>query len=170
MTNIIEKLAFYRLRHRNIWNRALHFVAIPTLVFSILVPMALIRFRVDSLEISLAMVFVCLVLAYYLLLDVCLATGAVILNAPLLFLAEFIVGSFDLTTALTLFPITFIFGGALQLIGHRIEGKRPAFMENLVQVFIAPIFVVTELFFVLNLRKGLKAKVESFEGSLMRRG
>ena len=69
-----------------------------------------------------------------------------------------------------LFLSTFIFGGALQLIGHRIEGKRPAFMENLVQVFIAPIFVVSELFFVLNLRKGLKAKVESVEGSLMKRG
>ncbi len=170
MNKLIEKLAFYRLHHRNTWNRVIHFIAIPTIIFSVLVSLALIRFRVYSLEISLAMVFVCVVLAYYFLLDVSVAAGTLILNAPLLFLAEYVARNCDVTTAVALFVITAISAGALQIVGHLIEGKRPAFIDNLFQVFIAPIFLVVELLFVLRLRKDLQVKLERLESRRIEEG
>jgi uncharacterized membrane protein YGL010W len=50
-------------------------------------------------------------------------------------------------------------GWVFQLIGHAIEGRRPALMDNFFQVFIAPIFLIAELFFALGLRRELQASV-----------
>ena len=159
MKSIVDHLSFYSLHHRNIWNKLLHFIGIPSLMFSILLPMSWVRIPIYSLEISLAVVFVCSVLLYYFLLDASLSVGAVVLYSLLVFDAEYIATRWSLENALTLLVITFISGGVVQIIGHAIEGKRPAFVGNLLQVFIAPIFLVAEIFFLFNLRKDLQEKV-----------
>ena len=41
--------------------------------------------------------------------------------------------------------ITFIAGWVLQFVGHVFEGRRPAFLDDLRQLLIAPLFVVQEL-------------------------
>jgi len=49
----------------------------------------------------------------------------------------------------------------LQFAGHAIEGRRPALADNLFQIFIAPIFLVAELFFALGFRRDVRKKVEA---------
>ncbi len=102
MKSIVDHLSFYRLRHRNIWNKLLHFIGIPSLMFSILMPMSWVRLPVYSLEISLAVVFACSVLLYYFLLDASLSGGVVVLYSPLVFGAEHIATKWSLASSLTL--------------------------------------------------------------------
>lgn len=48
----------------------------------------------------------------------------------------------------------------VQFIGHGIEGKRPALVDNLFQIFIAPIFVMLEYLFMLGICKDLEAEIQ----------
>ena len=41
------------------------------------------------------------------------------------------------------------------------EGRKPALADNLFQIFIAPIFLVAELFFALGLKRDVRKKVEA---------
>ena len=47
----------------------------------------------------------------------------------------------EIITAIALFVI----GWMLNFIGHAIEGKKPAFLHNLSQTLIAPIFIIEEI-------------------------
>ena len=52
-------------------------------------------------------------------------------------------------------------GWGLQLVGHAFEGRKPALVDNFMQVFIAPMFLIAEVAFALGLRKSLAAEVEA---------
>jgi uncharacterized membrane protein YGL010W len=55
--------------------------------------------------------------------------------------------------SLILFFILFIGGWLLQFIGHSLEKTKPAFLESLSQVVLAPLFVVAEVIIALKLGK-----------------
>lgn len=55
------------------------------------------------------------------------------------------------TANLIVFLILFIGGWVLQFIGHAFEKAKPAFLANISQVLIAPIFVVAEFIQLLGL-------------------
>ena len=54
----------------------------------------------------------------------------------------------------------FVGGWVFQLVGHVFEGRRPALSDNLFQIFIAPIFLVAEVFFALGLKRDVRRKIE----------
>ena len=59
------------------------------------------------------------------------------------------------------FLVTFILGWTFQLIGHAIEGRKPALLDNFAaSVFIAPLFIVAEVFFRLGLKKELQNAIQ----------
>lgn len=53
-----------------------------------------------------------------------------------------------------------VFGWGIQFVGHGVfEGRRPALLDNLLQVFIAPIFVMLEYLFMLGICKDLEVEI-----------
>ena len=40
----------------------------------------------------------------------------------------------------------FVFGWVFQLVGHRFEGTKPKFLENLIYLLIGPLFIFEEMF------------------------
>jgi uncharacterized membrane protein YGL010W len=54
----------------------------------------------------------------------------------------------------------FVGGWALQLWGHVYEGRKPALVDNLFQIFVAPIFLAAEVFFALGYKPALHAAVQ----------
>jgi uncharacterized membrane protein YGL010W len=99
-------------------------------------------------------------IAYYLRLDLLLTVIQLPFSLVLLFLAEKTV-SLPFQTALTLFLGTFIGGWIIQLIGHYFEGKKPALVDNIMQVFNAPLFLAMEIAFALGLRSDLRGDIEA---------
>ena len=54
----------------------------------------------------------------------------------------------------------FIVGWIFQFIGHYYEGRKPAFVDDIIGLAIGPLFVVAEVVFMLGLRPELKRQVE----------
>jgi uncharacterized membrane protein YGL010W len=47
----------------------------------------------------------------------------------------------------------FVVGWVIQFVGHSWEGRKPAFIDDLMGLVIGPLFVVAEAAFLLGLRK-----------------
>jgi uncharacterized membrane protein YGL010W len=62
--------------------------------------------------------------------------------------------------ALAVAGSVFVLGWTLQLLGHRLEGNRPALLTNLAQILVAPLFLTAELGFSLGLRRRLHGDIE----------
>jgi uncharacterized membrane protein YGL010W len=152
-----QQMAVYAAYHRDRRNRLTHFIGVPAIVFAILVPMNWVPLG-DG--VTLAHVFLGAVLAYYFLLDVPLAIATAVASCALFYAAKLAAGSGY--SARWAWSGTFFVGGWIfQLVGHAFEGRRPALADNLFQIFIAPIFLVAELFFALGLKRDVREKVEA---------
>ena len=115
--------------------------------------------RIMNHDVTLAWALVAFVLLYYLWLDIYLTLIAAIIFLPVTYFAEVTArGKFNLWS-FGLFCLLFIIGWSIQLIGHYFEGKRPAFLTNLFQVFVAPLFLIAEICFLLGFRKELAKKI-----------
>jgi len=152
-----QQMAVYAAYHRNRWNRLTHFIGVPAIIFAILIPMSWVSLG-DG--VTLAHVFAGVVLAYYFLLDVPLALAATVAVAALLLAAEAAAGT-GIASGWIWFGVFFVGGWIFQLVGHVFEGRKPALADNLFQIFIAPIFLVAELFFALGLKRDVLKKVEA---------
>jgi uncharacterized membrane protein YGL010W len=60
----------------------------------------------------------------------------------------------------------FVVGWVFQFIGHYYEGRKPAFVDDLVGLLIGPLFVVAEAGFLIGLRRDVEAHVVSSAGAL----
>ena len=159
MKTLEQQMAFYAAYHRNRWNRLTHFVGVPAIIFSILIPMAWLRLPVAGVELTVAMLFVAIVLLYYFVLDVPLALAMTAFILPVLYCADW-VARLPWQPGLAAFLAAFIGGWLIQLVGHAFEGRKPALTDNLFQIFVAPIFLAAEIAFALGLRRGTQQEVE----------
>jgi len=157
MKTLDQQMAVYAAYHRNRWNRLTHFIGVPAIIFAILIPMNWVSFGEG---VTLAQIFVGVVLAYYFLLDVPLALAATVAVAALLLAAKAAAGT-GIASGWIWSGVFFAGGWMFQLAGHAFEGRRPALADNLFQIFIAPIFLVAELFFALGLKRDVMEKVEA---------
>lgn len=153
-------MAVYAAYHKDPRNRMTHFVGVPAIIFAILIPMGWLRFSIVGFEVSFAMVFAGAVLVYYYTLDVALGVALTALIGLTWWLTDIIATQLTVTEGAWLFVITFLGGWALQLLGHAFEGRRPALVDNFSQVFVAPVFLVAEVFFAVGLKRDVKRKLD----------
>jgi uncharacterized membrane protein YGL010W len=152
-----RQLAIYASYHRDERNRTTHFIGIPAIVFSILVPLALVRVAGISAAVAVAL----LALIGWIALDRVIGLAMVVVMLPMLLVAEWIARSFGSGTAWIVFAIFFVGGWVFQLVGHVWEGRRPALADNLFQTFIGPMFIMAEVLMALGLKQDLKAALDN---------
>ena len=58
----------------------------------------------------------------------------------------------------------FVVGWVIQFVGHYYEGRKPAFVDDLVGLVVGPLFVVAEFGFLLGLRKEVEKAIEERSG------
>ena len=160
MKSLAQQMAVYNAYHQNDMNKATHFIGVPLIILGLLIPMSWPAVEVGGMTVTVAMVFVGIVSIYYLMLDLPLGllTAAAVL--PLLLAAHLLAG-LGFATGLIAFAVAFIGGWILQLIGHAIEGRRPALVDNFFQIFVAPVFLVAEALFAFGARTELQREVEA---------
>ena len=151
-----RQLAVYASYHRDERNRATHFIGIPAIVFSILMPLALVR--VDG--VSAAVPVALLALIGWIALDRVIGLAMIVVILPMLIVAEWIARSYGSATAWIVFAVFFVGGWLFQLAGHAWEGRRPALADNLFQAFIGPMFIMAEVLMALGLKQDLKAAID----------
>lgn len=159
MKSIADHMSFYEAYHKHPLNKATHFIGIPMIIYSILVPMSAAGVSVGTTPITIAMVFVASVLTYYVVLDRAFGIAMFLIIAPLLAGAHYTAQQ-GLGTWLGITAIAFVLGWIFQLVGHIVyEKRRPALADNLFQMLIGPVFLCAELFFMLGFKKELHQRV-----------
>jgi uncharacterized membrane protein YGL010W len=53
-----------------------------------------------------------------------------------------------------------VIGWVIQFVGHAVEGRKPAFVDDLAGLLIGPLFIVVEAGFALGLRDELRQELE----------
>ena len=160
MKTLAQQMAVYNAYHQNGKNKATHFVGVPLIIFSLMIPMAWPSLSVGGTTITVAMLFVAVVSVYYLILDLPMGLLTVVAILPLLW-AGHQVAAMGAATGWTIFGLAFVGGWILQLVGHMFEGRKPALVDNFFQIFVAPVFLVSEVVFAVGARMELKREVEA---------
>lgn len=125
MKTITEWLDEYSESHQNPTNKTIHWVCVPTILFSIIGILAHFSALLTSF------VLVC-TLVFYARLDVVLAVAMaalIVVMAWLIFILPAGTGFY-----ITLFVLAWIG----QFYGHKIEGKKPSFFKDLQFLLIGP--------------------------------
>jgi uncharacterized membrane protein YGL010W len=133
-------LAHYGESHRNPTNEAIHCVAIPLIMLSLLG-------LLSALHPWVAYAFVAASLVYYARLSVVFLLSMAVLSAIGLVLVH-AMGPNVLPISLAIFVLAWI----AQFVGHRIEGRKPSFFEDLQYLWVGPLFVLSLLFRKLGVR------------------
>jgi len=149
-----DQMSFYAAYHQDARNKATHFIGVPLIAFSLMIPLGWLRMDVGGFPLSAALVVSAVLLLYYLVLDVPLGLAMCAVFALMLWGAEPL-SLAPIMTSLGWFLALFVVGWALQLWGHVYEGRKPALVDNLFQVFVAPIFLAAEVFFALGYKPKL---------------
>jgi uncharacterized membrane protein YGL010W len=149
MKPLTDQLAFYQSYHRTPGCKATHFFGVPLVTFSILIPMGWLSLDASGHRFTLAMAFVACTLVYYFLLDPLLATLMTAAMLPVTWGADR-VSALPFKVSLAVFAVTFAAGWAFQLVGHAIEGRKPALLDNFGAVFTAPLFLLAEVLLALG--------------------
>jgi len=137
--NIDILLAQYAESHRNHTNEIIHFVCIPLIVLSLLGILWAIHPAV-AVATTLVSLF------YYVKLSPQFALGMGVMSAVML-------GILAIMPPYTVLPVSiavFVVAWIGQFIGHKIEGKKPSFFDDLRFLLIGPLFVLSFLYRRLN--------------------
>jgi uncharacterized membrane protein YGL010W len=169
MKTLEDQMTVYAAYHRDARNKATHFAGVPAIMLALFIPLSWLRFEAGSLSITAAMVLGGAVVLYYLLLDIPLALAMLAITAAFIALAQAI-AALGTVQGWTVFVTLFVAGWALQLLGHAFEGRKPALVDNLFQVFIAPLFLCAEIFFALGYKQELRSAVQRRSGEAAMRG
>ena len=159
MKTLEDQMSFYAAYHQDARNKATHFVGVPLIVFSLMIPLGWLRADLGGVTLSAALIVTGILLLYYLVLDVALGLAMGAVFALMLWAAEPLARA-SLGVSLTWFLVLFVGGWALQLWGHVFEGRKPALADNLFQIFVAPVFLAAEVFFALGYKPGLHEAVQ----------
>ena len=156
----IDLLAQYAQYHRDRRNIATHFIGIPLIVFAIGVLLA----RGNVAGVNLAWIAWAASTAWYMTRgNLVLGLAVSLVNAALMALAIPLAGG---TAAgwLGWGVGAFFAGWVLQFIGHYYEGRKPAFVDDLVGLLVGPMFVVAEWLFAAGWGREVLAEIERRAG------
>jgi len=160
----IDLMAQYASYHRDRRNIATHFVGIPLIVFAIGVLLARVEFNAGGVSLTAAWLLWGLSTVWYLTRgNLVLGLAVSVVNGLLMALAEPL-ASGSQSSWLSWGVGTFALGWLIQFIGHYYEGKKPAFVDDLVGLLVGPMFVVGEALFSLGWGRELLGEIERRAG------
>ena len=164
MKSFVEHLSKYAAYHRDKRNVATHYVGVPMIVAGVVTMLSRPAFmHIDGIAISPAAILVAITALFYLRLDIRFGTVMSTFLAACLWLGQLLAVQ---PTAIWLSwgAGVFLVGWVFQFIGHYFEGKKPAFVDDILGLVIGPIFVAAELAFEMGLRKDVQDAVEARVG------
>ncbi|MBA3538988.1 MAG: DUF962 domain-containing protein [Deltaproteobacteria bacterium] len=155
MKSLVDQLANYAKYHRDKRNIATHFVGVPMIVVG---SQALLA-RIGIGPFNAAVGVTAAAGLYYRKLDP--KYGSV--------MAGLLGGSCAVASVIAAMPLPiwagtalglFVGGWAIQLVGHKFEGQKPAFLDDLMGLLIGPLYIVAETAFALGMSPEIRDEIE----------
>ena len=146
MDSLNKKLQDYRRYHKNSKNQLTHMIGVPAIMLGIMIFFTWIRLDLfGRYVISFSWLIIAATVVYYFTINKraagIMAIAFIIPNT----IIELCISPAPSTTSIILFFALFVGGWVLQFLGHGFEKSRPAFMDNLLQLLIGPIFIIDEI-------------------------
>ena len=163
MKSGLDQLSKYAEYHRDRRNIATHLAGVPMIVFAVIVLLSRPAFEVAGVALSPAWLVLAISGIYYLMLDVGLGLTLTAIMAVMTWAAGQVAG---MSTAVWLgIGISmFVAGWIIQFIGHYYEGRKPAFVDDIIGLMIGPLFVWAEIVFALGMRQEMLKAIEARVG------
>lgn len=159
MKTLTDHLTQYAAYHRDQRNIITHFIGIPLIVVAVAILLSRPCLMVNGLWISPALAVAVVGAIFYLRLDTLFGATMALLLALCIWIGM-LCAQLSTVAWLTWGIGSFIVGWIIQFIGHYYEGRKPAFVDDIMGLAIGPLFVVAELAFLCGLRKPLEEEIE----------
>lgn len=169
MKSLEQNLTQYAAYHRDRRNIATHFAGVPMIVFAVVLAAATVSVPAGSLTVTLAALLSLAACIYYVALDRTFGLTLALVLFVMCAAASEITARAGAGPALAWAFGLFTLGWMLQFLGHRFEGMKPAFVDDLMQLLIGPLFVCAEAYFLLGAREPLRRHVEDRVGPTVAR-
>ena len=160
-TDLLSGYARYHRDQRNILS---HFIGVPLIVFAVGALLARPVFEVAGVQLSPAWIVFAVTAAWYLTRGNLALGVAVSACVGVLLLAAQQVAEGSTASWLAWGVGSFAIGWVIQFVGHWYEGRKPAFVDDLVGLMVGPMFVTAEAMFMLGWNKPLLAEIERRAG------
>lgn len=165
MRQATELLTGYAKYHRDQRNIVTHFIGIPLIVFALGILLSRPFLPLGGWNLSPAWLAFAPLAVWYLtrgqtLLGVAVSAAV----ASTFVLAEQLTTDSATTTWLALGIGIFVIGWTFQFIGHYYEGRKPAFVDDIIGLAVGPMFVVAEWMFLLGWNPSLLREIERQAG------
>lgn len=163
MKTLVDHLAQYAAYHRDRRNIVSHFIGIPMIVLAVAVLLSRPGIELAGLWLAPATLVAFMASVFYLRLDQRFGLLMALLLGLALWAGAVLAGA---ATALwlTIGVGLFVLGWIIQFVGHYYEGRKPAFVDDIMGLAIGPLFVVAEAAFLLGLRKEVEQAVVEIAG------
>lgn len=139
----------YGASHRNPTNKTIHWICVPSILFTVLGLVWLIPVPALFAELSPFLNWSTLAMTaafvYYLLLSPRLAIGMALIAVALFVLVYWVVTSSPIAPWIV-FVTVFVAAWIGQFIGHEIEGKKPSFFKDVQFLLIGPAWLLAHLY------------------------
>ena len=152
MRTIDRLLSEYGESHKNPTNKAVHWVCVPIIFWSVtaLLWAVKIPYTIPGIEIELnaAIIALALVLVYYVTLSPLLSFGMLLFSVACLALSHVV----EQALVPYNFPIwavaliAFVLAWIGQFWGHKVEGKKPSFLKDLQFLLVGPAWLMSFIF------------------------
>lgn len=135
-----QLIAHYGQSHQHQGNELIHFIAIPLIMLSL-------AGMLFALHRYVAYAFMAASMVYYARLSM-VFLAAMLVWALLTLAVVIAMGANVLPISVAIFIGAWI----LQFIGHKMEGKKPSFFEDIQYLWVGPLFVLSKLFRKLGIK------------------
>ncbi len=147
MKSIHEWLSEYGESHKNETNKLIHWICVPTIFFSVTGLLYSIKLPIFIAEnpVNVAMILLLLVTVYYFSLSKTLWVGMLLFGLLCLSICHIIESSGVIK--LWLFcVIAFVLAWVGQFYGHKIEGKKPSFLQDIQFLMMGPAWLMSFIY------------------------
>jgi uncharacterized membrane protein YGL010W len=141
-------LAEYGESHQNPTNKAIHWVAVPVIAWSVIAILWALptpRMFESVPYLNWATIVCALAVIYYLTLSIPLAIGMAVFSLIVVALIRLVEDTITIKLE-WIASALFIFAWVFQFAGHEVEGKKPSFFKDLQFLLIGPAWLMHFLF------------------------
>lgn len=153
MRKIDRLLLEYGDSHQHATNKAVHWICVPAIMFSLLGllwnvppgPLLLIPGLKDAAWGNWSVLLLLFASVYYLRLSVTLFVGMVFISLAMIY-GNLVLNEMGSNTHLAISFLVFGVAWVGQFIGHKIEGKKPSFLKDLQFLLVGPAWLMHFVF------------------------
>ena len=140
--DIHQWISDYGVSHQNPMNKKIHWICVPLIMFTLLGLLSLVKIY----NVNLTHLIIIFALFFYLRLSISISIGMFIISAIQLGIIFYMETLFLDLHLLYIYLLIFIIAWVGQFIGHKIEGQKPSFFEDIQFLLIGPAWIISFIY------------------------